>query len=61
MPTAQTQIQRAISQIKDSKGTIPEIDFTQHVLEDGSTISTQERVIKEVRLVWLRILFLNQF
>ncbi|KAF7291366.1 Serine/threonine-protein phosphatase [Mycena indigotica] len=28
----------------------PTIDFTQHVLEDGTTISTQERVIKDVRL-----------
>ena len=48
MPTAQTQIQRAISQIRDSKVSVPEIDFTQHVLEDGSVVSTQERVIKEV-------------
>jgi len=42
-----THIARAIEQIAD-KAPLPEIDFTQHVLEDGSTISTQERVIKDV-------------
>ncbi|KAF9012891.1 Metallo-dependent phosphatase [Hymenopellis radicata] len=31
------------------KAPVPEIDFTQHKLEDGSVISTQERVIKDVR------------
>jgi len=25
---------------------IPEIDFTLHTMEDGSTVSTQERVCK---------------
>ncbi|KAL0572654.1 3',5'-cyclic-nucleotide phosphodiesterase (PDEase) (3':5'-CNP) [Marasmius crinis-equi] len=42
---------KAIEQIsgKDKKENIPEIDFTQHTLEDGSTINTQERVIKDVQ------------
>lgn len=39
---------RAIEQISD-KGPLPEIDFTQHKLEDGNIVSTQERVIKDVR------------
>jgi serine/threonine-protein phosphatase 2B catalytic subunit len=44
----QAQMQRAIHQIK-VKMPVPEIDFTQHTLEDGNVVSTQERVIKEVR------------
>lgn len=43
-------IARAINQIQD-KPPIPEIDFTQHQLEDGNTISTQERVVKDVRVL----------
>lgn len=43
-----THIARAIEQISD-KAPVPEIDFTQHHLEDGTVISTQERVIKDVR------------
>ncbi|ESK92590.1 serine threonine-protein phosphatase 2b catalytic subunit a1 [Moniliophthora roreri MCA 2997] len=39
---------KAIEQITD-KAPPPEIDFTQHTLEDGSKISTQERVIKDVQ------------
>jgi serine/threonine-protein phosphatase 2B catalytic subunit len=42
------QIEKAIHQIAD-KSHIPKIDFTQHQLEDGNFISTQERVIKDVR------------
>ena len=42
-----TQIQRAIDKIQ-VKDPIPVIDFTQHVLEDGTIISTQERVVKDV-------------
>nr|GAT58148.1 predicted protein [Mycena chlorophos] len=34
---------------------VPTIDFTQHVLEDGTTISTQERVIKDVQAPVARI------
>jgi len=49
-PTAimSTQIQRAIDKIQ-VKDPIPIIDFTQHVLEDGTVISTQERVVKDVQ------------
>ncbi len=47
MSGTQAQIQKAIHQIQD-KGPLPEIDFTQHQLENGYTISTQERVVKEV-------------
>ena len=28
------------------KGPVPEIDFTLHTMEDGSQVSTQERVCK---------------
>jgi len=31
------------------KDPIPTIDFTQHTLEDGNVISTQERVVKDVQ------------
>ncbi|PPQ72383.1 hypothetical protein CVT26_006743 [Gymnopilus dilepis] len=43
-----TQIERAIEQIQ-VKEPVPAIDFTQHTLEDGSVISTQERVVKDVQ------------
>ncbi|KAF5318756.1 hypothetical protein D9619_010888 [Psilocybe cf. subviscida] len=43
-----TQIERAIEKIVD-KEPIPTIDFTQHTLEDGNVISTQERVVKDVQ------------
>ena len=33
-----------------NKPPIPDIDFTQHQLEDGVTVSTQERIVKEVRM-----------
>ena len=42
-----SQLEKAIGQIQ-SKNPIPEIDFTQLQLENGYTISTQERVVKEV-------------
>jgi hypothetical protein len=28
----------------------PTIDFTQHEMEDGTIVSTQERVVKDVRV-----------
>jgi serine/threonine-protein phosphatase 2B catalytic subunit len=49
MHIAQAHVDRAIEQIQHKKPP-PDIDFTQHVLEDGNTISTQERVVKDVRL-----------
>ncbi|KAL4252939.1 Serine/threonine-protein phosphatase 2B catalytic subunit A1 [Abortiporus biennis] len=48
MSGTKTQIEKAIVQIQD-KLQNPEIDFTQHQLENGFTISTQERVVKEVQ------------
>jgi len=48
MAQTSTHIQRAIDQIQE-KASTSETDFTQHVLEDGNTISTQERVVKDVR------------
>ena len=49
MAGGKTQLQRAITQISE-KAPPPDIDFTQHTLEDGTNVSTQERVIKDVRL-----------
>ncbi|TRM60358.1 Metallo-dependent phosphatase-like protein [Schizophyllum amplum] len=43
-----TQVERAIGEIS-AKQPVPEIDFTQHTLEDGNVVSTQERVIKDVQ------------
>ncbi|THH30998.1 hypothetical protein EUX98_g3182 [Antrodiella citrinella] len=48
MSGTQAQIQKAIGQIQE-KNVTPTIDFTQHQLENGFTISTQERVVKEVQ------------
>ncbi|KAF8318716.1 serine/threonine protein phosphatase 2B [Clavulina sp. PMI_390] len=43
-----TKLVNALNSIQN-KEAIPEIDFTIHKLEDGNTISTQERVVKEVQ------------
>ncbi|KAF4616930.1 hypothetical protein D9613_008703 [Agrocybe pediades] len=43
-----THIERAIEKIQ-VKDPIPTVDFTQHTLEDGNVISTQERVVKDVQ------------
>ncbi|KAJ6469440.1 serine/threonine-protein phosphatase 2B catalytic subunit A1 [Mycena sanguinolenta] len=45
---AQTQVAHAIEQIQNRLPP-PAIDYTQHVLEDGTSVSTQERVIKDVQ------------
>jgi hypothetical protein len=55
MSSAKAHMERAINQIQD-KSPIPVIDFTQHQLEDGNTISTQERVVKDVRFRQIQIL-----
>lgn len=47
---SQAQVDRAIEQI-EHKRRLSNIDFSQHVLEDGSVVSTQERVVKDVRHV----------
>ncbi|KAF7369893.1 Serine/threonine-protein phosphatase [Mycena sanguinolenta] len=41
-------IAQALAQIQN-RPPPPEIDYTQHILEDGTAISTQERVIKDVQ------------
>ncbi|KAK7052522.1 Serine/threonine-protein phosphatase [Favolaschia claudopus] len=46
----QAQVAHAIEQIQN-RPPVPDIDFTQHVLEDGTTISTQERVVKAVSML----------
>lgn len=43
-----THLERAIEKIQVKEPT-PAIDFTQHTLEDGNVISTQERVVKDVQ------------
>lgn len=40
---------KALEQVQ-YKQPVPQIDFTLHQLDDGNTVSTQERVIKEVSL-----------
>ena len=47
MTVGQTQLERAIHQIQN-RVAVPELDFTQHQLENGYTVSTQERAVKEV-------------
>jgi serine/threonine-protein phosphatase 2B catalytic subunit len=42
-----TQLERAIEKIQTKE--IVNVDFTQHMLEDGNIVSTQERVVKDVR------------
>jgi serine/threonine-protein phosphatase 2B catalytic subunit len=48
MSASRAHLVRAIEKIQD-KQPVPDVDFTQHQLEDGNTISTQERVVKDVR------------
>jgi serine/threonine-protein phosphatase 2B catalytic subunit len=39
------QVDNALRAINEKKP-VPEIDFTLHTMEDGSTVSTMERVCK---------------
>ena len=51
MASPATQTANALAAINNkSKVVIPEIDFTQHQLENGETVSTTERVVKDVSL-----------
>ncbi|KAF8581287.1 Metallo-dependent phosphatase [Ramaria rubella] len=43
-----SQQEKALLQIQ-SKPPMPQIDFTQHYLADGSTVSTQERFVKDTQ------------
>ncbi|KAJ7787789.1 Metallo-dependent phosphatase-like protein [Mycena olivaceomarginata] len=45
---APEHLAQALAQIQN-RAPQPEIDFTQHILEDGTAISTQERVVKDVQ------------
>ncbi|CAK5278094.1 unnamed protein product [Mycena citricolor] len=54
------QLSNAIEQLQLRNG-IPTIDFTQHVLEDGTTVNTQERVIKDVQAPAMTIPTPEQF
>lgn len=46
---SQAHLVKALDQIKNKeKVQIPDIDFTQHQLDDGSVVSTQERAVKDV-------------
>lgn len=45
---SQARVDRAIEQIQHRRRPST-IDFSQHVLEDGSVVSTQERVVKDVQ------------
>ena len=48
MTAGQTQLERAIYEIQH-RAEVPQLDFTQHQLDNGYTISTRERVVQEVR------------
>lgn len=50
MPPSRAHLEKAIGKIQE-RGVVPEVDFTQHQLENGYTISTQERVVKDVGIV----------
>jgi hypothetical protein len=56
MTVGQTQLERAIYEIQH-RANVPQLDFTQHQLDNGYTISTRERVVKEVRLATSCILW----
>lgn len=47
MSSRAQQIEKAATQIK-TKVPVPTIDYTQHQLDDGLVVSTQERVVKDV-------------
>jgi serine/threonine-protein phosphatase 2B catalytic subunit len=50
MPITQAHVEKAIEQIEHRRRP-SNVDFTQHLLEDGNIISIQERVIKDVRFL----------
>ncbi|KAH9041475.1 Serine/threonine-protein phosphatase 2B catalytic subunit A1 [Lactarius deliciosus] len=60
MTVSQTQLERAIHQIQN-RVAVPELDFTQHQLENGYTVSTQERAVKEVQAPAMTIPTNDQF
>ena len=57
----ETQLDRAIEEIKRRRhqgGPVPHIDLTQHKLDNGTIVSTEERVVKEVFSFSLKSLFI---
>ena len=50
MPTSESHLEKVIDKVPE-RGLAQDVDSTQHQLEDGCTISTQERVVKDVRIV----------
>ena len=50
MASPRTQTANAIAaiQARGAHPELPEIDFTQHQLENGDVVSTTERVVKDV-------------
>ncbi|KAJ7727979.1 Metallo-dependent phosphatase [Mycena maculata] len=57
---APEQIAHAIAQIRNPPPP-PEIDYAQHILKDGTVISTKERVIKDVQALTPQIPTQEQF
>lgn len=52
MTSPNTHTANAIAAIKNRANIdIPEIDFTQHQLENGDIVSTTERVVKDVSAI----------
>ena len=47
-------IDNAIRAMQNKKQ-IPEIDFTLHTMEDGTHVSTQERVCKGMRILYFSL------
>ena len=45
--TGPNQLEKTIRAVHDKKP-VPEIDFTLHTMEDGTQVSTQERVCKGI-------------
>lgn len=60
MTVGQTQLERAIYEIQH-RVEAPQLDFTQHQLDNGYTISTQERVVKDVQAPAMTIPTDDQF
>ncbi|KAI0276688.1 serine/threonine protein phosphatase calcineurin catalytic subunit Ppb1 [Russula aff. rugulosa BPL654] len=60
MTLGQTQLERAIYEIQH-RAEVPELDFTQHQLDNGYTISTRERVVKDVQAPAMTIPTDDQF
>ncbi|KAI0039749.1 serine/threonine protein phosphatase 2B [Auriscalpium vulgare] len=54
MAARKSQLERVIHQIQVRAPT-PDIDFTQHRLDSGFTVNTQERVVKEVQAPAMRL------